>query len=66
MHNEEKSDQIVCLVFLLMSLAVVVLLTTCLRQRDQIRVYQQKLIALPLDARNQEGFKIPYTWKRIK
>ena len=60
MNDEEIKKQHLCLVFLLMALAIVLLITKVCHQQDQIRVYQTQL-SLPPDERTADGHKMRYT-----
>ena len=54
MNNDEDAD-ILCLALLLVCLAFALCFAGYCRQRDQIANYKVMLLALPLDARTQDG-----------
>lgn len=58
--NRDEDANILCLVCLLLALAFSLCFAGYCRQRDQIENYKTMLLAMPLDARAQDG-KRPLT-----
>ena len=55
MSHPEDADNILSLALLLLGLAFVLCFAGYCRQREQIANYKAMLLAMPLDARTQDG-----------